>query len=65
MAKLADGGQGFDALTVQLRLKECGLLENVGGGEYLATLEASTPSAENIDYYLPLLTDAQNRRTLQ
>ena len=65
MLKLEDDGQGFDALSLQLRLRECDLLEKIGGAEYLATLERSTPSAENLPYYLPLLKDAQNRRTVQ
>ena len=47
----------IDVLTVQQRLKDKQLLEQVGGIAYLAQLQDAVPSAANLSYYLDIVQE--------
>ena len=47
----------IDVITVQQRLKDKQLLEQVGGISYLAQLQDSVPSAANLSYYLDIVQE--------
>jgi replicative DNA helicase len=49
--------EAIDVITLQQRLKEKSLLEQVGGLAYLSELPNLVPSAANIDYYLDVVRD--------
>lgn len=44
--------EAVDFLTLHQKLKDKGLLESVGGLDYLSRMEAQVPSAANLGYYL-------------
>jgi replicative DNA helicase len=46
-----------DMITVRQKLKDKGLLEQVGGVTYLAQLQDSVPSAANLSYYLDIVRE--------
>lgn len=50
-----DGGLMADVLTVVQALKDRNQLETVGGIDYVSKLPETTPSAENLMYYLPIV----------
>jgi replicative DNA helicase len=52
LAEMFNTRQAIDIVTVQARLKEKNLLEQVGGIAYLAQLQDSVPSAANLSWYL-------------
>ena len=45
----------IDILSVTTRLRERGILEEVGGSSYLTTLVNAVPTASNIEYYAGLV----------
>src|SRR5664280_361006 len=47
----------IDLITVQQRLKDKQLLEQVGGITYLAQLQDAVPSAANLSYYLDIVQE--------
>src|ERR1039457_5767964 len=47
----------IDVITVQQRLKDKQLLEQVGGIAYLAKLQDAVPSAANLSYYLDIVQE--------
>src|SRR5450432_824820 len=47
----------IDVITLQQRLKNKQLLEQVGGIAYLAQLQDSVPSAANLSYYLEIVRE--------
>lgn len=47
----------IDLITLQQELKDRNSLEGVGGLAYLSSLEDSTPSAGNLDHYLPIVVE--------
>ena len=51
MLELLGKNEPIDIVSLSSRLRERGLLEQVGGGGYLAELVSSVPSAANIKYY--------------
>jgi len=51
VAEMYDQREGIDLITVQQRLKNKQLLEQVGGVGYLATLPDLVPSAANLSFY--------------
>ncbi len=53
---------GGDVVLVTIRLRERGLFDSVGGLAYLSELQQFVPSAQNLDYYLPELRRAFERR---
>ena len=52
LAEMFNTRQAIDVVTVQARLKEKNLLEQVGGIAYLSQLQDSVPSAANLSWYL-------------
>ena len=57
VAEMFDKREGIDVITVQQRLKDRQLLEQVGGIAYLATLPDTVPSAANLTYYLNIVQE--------
>lgn len=47
----------IDLLTLQQRLKDRGLLEQIGGIPYLNQLQDGVPSAANLSYYLEIVAE--------
>jgi replicative DNA helicase len=47
----------IDIITLQQRLKDKQLLEQIGGIAYLASLQDSVPSAANLSYYLEIVRE--------
>lgn len=47
----------IDVITLQARLKSRGILEEIGGIGYLASLQDAVPSASNLDYYLEIVRE--------
>lgn len=61
---LDDHGVPVDVISVQERLKEVGLLEQVGGVAYLMQCQDDVPSAANLEYYLELVREKLLMRQL-
>jgi replicative DNA helicase len=51
LAEMFDKREGIDLITLQQRLKDRQLLEQVGGIAYLATLPDLVPSSANLSFY--------------
>jgi replicative DNA helicase len=47
----------IDVITLQQRLKDKGLLDQIGGIAYLSQLQDSVPSAANLSYYLEIVQE--------
>ncbi|HEU5124433.1 MAG TPA: replicative DNA helicase [Verrucomicrobiae bacterium] len=52
LMEMFDKREAIDVITLQQRLKDRQLLEQVGGLSYLASLPDAVPSAANLSYYL-------------
>ncbi len=52
LAVMFDAREAIDIITLQQRLADKGLLEQVGGIPYLSQLQDAVPSAANLSYYL-------------
>ena len=52
-----DSREAIDVITLQQRLKNKQLLEEVGGIAYLAALPDTVPSAANLSYYLDIVQE--------
>jgi replicative DNA helicase len=57
LAEMYDKREGIDIITLQQRLKDKQLLEEVGGIAYLAALPDTVPSAANLSYYLDIVQE--------
>ena len=57
LAEMYDKREAIDVITLQHRLKDKQLLEEVGGIAYLASLPDSVPSAANLGYYLDIVKE--------
>src|ERR1041385_5187204 len=55
LVEMYDSREAIDIITLQQRLKNKQLLEEVGGIPYLATLPDAVPSAANLSYYLDIV----------
>jgi len=55
LAVMVEAGVGIDLVTVQQRLKDDGILEDVGGLAYLSALQDAVPSVANLSYYLEIV----------
>ena len=53
----ADTQEAIDLITLQQRLKDKQLLEQVGGLAYLSPLPDAVPSAANLSYYLDIIQE--------
>jgi replicative DNA helicase len=57
LATMFNAREPVDIITLQQRLKDNQLLEQVGGIAYLAQLQDAVPSAANLSYYLDYVQD--------
>jgi replicative DNA helicase len=57
MFGMFDANVGIDLITLQQRLKEADLLEQVGGILYLSRLQDAVPSAANLNYYTAIVRE--------
>jgi len=57
LAQMYDGREGIDLITLQQRLKNRQLLEEIGGIAYLSTLPDAVPSSANLSYYADIVQE--------
>lgn len=57
IAEMYDKREAIDVITLQQRLKDKQLLEQVGGIAYLSSLPDAVPSAANLSYYLDIVQE--------
>src|SRR5262245_14878222 len=57
LAAMYDAREPIDVITLQQRLKDKQLLEEVGGIAYLAGLPDTVPSSANLSYYLDIVLE--------
>lgn len=57
LAEMYDKREAIDLITVQQRLKDKQILEQVGGLAYLSSLPDAVPSAANLGYYLDIVKE--------
>jgi len=57
LAEMYDKQEPIDVITLQQRLKDRQLLEQVGGIAYLSSLPDAVPSAANLSYYLEIVKE--------
>ena len=57
LAQMYDGREGIDLITLQQRLKNKQLLEEIGGIAYLSTLPDAVPSSANLSYYADIVLE--------
>lgn len=57
LAEMYDKREGIDLITVQQRLRDKQLLDQIGGLSYLSSLEDTVPSAANLSYYLEIVLE--------
>jgi replicative DNA helicase len=57
LVEMYDQREAIDVITLQQRLKDRQLLEQVGGLAYLAQLQDAVPSAANLGYYLDIVRE--------
>ena len=57
LAAMFNARDAIDVITVQQRLKDKQLLDQVGGIAYLSQLQDAVPSAANLSYYLDIVRE--------
>ena len=57
LVTMYDAREAIDVITLQQRLKDRQLLEQIGGIAYLAQLQDAVPSAANLSYYLDIVRE--------
>jgi replicative DNA helicase len=57
LATMFNARDAIDVITVQQRLKDKQLLDQVGGIAYLSQLQDAVPSAANLSYYLDIVRE--------
>jgi replicative DNA helicase len=57
LIEMYDAQEAIDVITLQQKLKDKQLLEQVGGIGYLASLPDAVPSAANLSYYLEFVQE--------
>ncbi len=57
LAEMYDSREAIDVITLQQRLKDKQLLEQVGGIAYLSVLPDTVPSAANLSFYLDIVQE--------
>lgn len=62
LLKMFEEQVSIDIITLQQRLKDSQLLEQIGGIEYLFYLRDRVPSAANLSYYLEFVMDKHTLR---
>ena len=64
MVALMDRGQPIDLLTLSEEIQRNGLLEEIGGAAYLASLMDGVPRTLNIEYYAQIIKEKSLLRKL-
>lgn len=64
MVRLSEEAEPIDLITLSTRLKDQGLLEEVGGIGYLTELANSVPTAANVAYYAQIIEEKSLLRKL-
>ncbi len=64
MISLMDQGQPIDLLTLSEELQKGGILEEIGGSTYLASLIDGVPRSLNIEYYAQIIKEKSLLRRL-
>ncbi len=64
MTDLNDQDKAIDVITVNNRLTEQNLLDDVGGVSYIAELAAAVPTAANVSYYAKIVKEKAILRRL-
>jgi replicative DNA helicase len=62
LSKLWEAGKPYDLILFTQHLETAGLLQKVGGANYLTELHGFVPSAENVKYYIGILDDEYDKR---
>src|SRR3989442_7350378 len=57
LAQMYDAREAIDVITLQQRLKNKQLLEEVGGIAYLSMLPDTVPTSANLDYYVDIVQE--------
>ena len=57
LAEMRERKEPIDVITLQQRIKDRGLLEEIGGIPYLNALQDSVPSAANVAYYCEIVAE--------
>jgi replicative DNA helicase len=57
LTTMFDTREAIDLITLQQRLKDKGLLDQIGGIPYLSQLQDAVPSAANLSYYLDIVRE--------
>jgi len=57
LSTMYDAREAIDVITLQQKLKDKQLLEQIGGIAYLSQLQDSVPSAANLSYYLEIIQE--------
>ena len=57
LATMYDAREAIDVITLQQKLKDKQMLEQIGGIAYLSQLQDSVPSAANLSYYLEFVQE--------
>ncbi len=57
LSEMYDSREGIDLITLQQRLKNRQLLEELGGIAYLSTLPDAVPSSANLSYYADIVQE--------
>ncbi len=57
ICELYSKGEPADAITVKSRLEDKGIIDSIGGAQYLHTLIASVPTISNTSYYAKIVKD--------
>ena len=64
LVEMYEQKQAIDIITVQQRLKDKQLLEQVGGLAYLSQLPDAVPSAANLSFYVNIVREKYLLRTI-
>jgi len=64
IVQVFDEGEAVDLITVSEKLRQMGVLEEVGGVSYIATLANSVPTAANLEYYARIVQEKSVLRQL-
>ncbi|MGX7331503.1 replicative DNA helicase [Aerococcus sanguinicola] len=64
MQRLNDRDEAIDALTIQEDLQSRGMLENIGGADYIFEIAEKTPTAANAEYYAKIVEEKSILRKL-
>lgn len=64
MVKLHRKNKPIDLITITEELRAIGMLENVGGINYITSLSTIVPTTSNTKYYIDIVKELSNKRNL-